>query len=390
MFSTLGYYICIPFAWLVRVFYNLTGSYGIAIILFTLVIKLLMLPFQMKSKKSMMRMSRMSGRMQEIQKKYANNQTKMGEEMQKLYAEEGVNPMSGCLWSFLPLPILIALYSIIRQPVTHFMMLSEQAMYGIINHLADAGASVSTIVKVAEDGAMELGKTGLPQLLPYGQINLVKEITSQMPEYGASVDGWMNLNYNFLGLDLTANPSTGFGNFAFSWAVIGLILIPILAGLSQLVLSMITMKQQPQQEGPAARSTKSMMYMMPLMSVYIAFVMPAALGIYWIAQSVFSLIQEVVLGKIFNKKLEEEENARYEARQSDRQRRMEEGKALQEQRKQQAEQKQSLKEKRKAAQEAKAQKAKKSGGSTTEAGRVGDRPYARGRAYKADRYDEKD
>ena len=128
--------------------------------------------------------------------------------------------------------------------------------------------------------------------------------------------------------------------------------------------------------------------MMPLMSVYFAFIMPAALGVYWIAQSVFSLLQEVILGKFFNKKLEEEENARYEARQADRQRRMEEAKTQQEQRKQQVEQKQTLKEKRKAAQEAKAAKAKKAGSSTTEAGRVGDRPYARGRSYKADRYED--
>lgn len=188
MFSSIGYVICIPFAWLVRVFYELTGSYGVAIILFTLVLKLILLPLQMKSKKSMMRMSRMSGRMQEIQKKYANNQAKMSEEMQKLYAEEGVNPMSGCLWSFLPLPILIALYSIIRQPITHFMMLSEETMYSIINHLADAGVAMGNIVKVAEDGAMVL-KDGLPQLQPYGQINLVKEITAQMPTTAAASTG---------------------------------------------------------------------------------------------------------------------------------------------------------------------------------------------------------
>lgn len=386
MFSSIGYVICIPFAWLVRVFYELTGSYGVAIILFTLVLKLILLPLQMKSKKSMMRMNRMSGRMQEIQKKYANNQAKMSEEMQKLYAEEGVSPMSGCLWSFLPLPILIALYSIIRQPITHFMMLSEETMYSIINHLEDAGVAMGNIVKVAEDGAMVL-KDGLPQLQPYGQINLVKEITAQMPDYGSSIDGWINMNYNFLGLDLTSNPSTGFTSFHLEWACIGLILIPILAGLAQFALSFITMKQQPQQEGPAARSTRSMMYMMPLVSVYIAFIMPAALGIYWIAQSVFSLIQEVILGKFFTKKLQEEEDARYAARQADRQRRMEEAKVQQEQRRQQVEQKQSLKEKRKAAQEAKVQKAKKAGTSTTEAGRVGDRPYARGRSYKADRYD---
>ena len=139
MFSSIGYIICIPFAWLVRLLYTLTGSYGVAIILFTLVIKLIMLPFQMKSKKSMMRMSRMNGKIQEIQKKYANNQAKMQEEMQKLYAEEGVNPMSGCLWSFLPLPILLALYSIMRQPITHFMMLSTEVVQELVAKVTAVG-----------------------------------------------------------------------------------------------------------------------------------------------------------------------------------------------------------------------------------------------------------
>ena len=144
MFASLGYLICIPFAWLLRVFYNLTGSYGVAIILFTLAIKVIMLPFQIKSKKSMIRMNRMSGKVQEIQKKYANNQAKMNEEMQKLYTEEGVNPMSGCLWSFLPLPILIALYSIIRQPITRFMMLKENVLEGLLTSVKAAG--IDTII----------------------------------------------------------------------------------------------------------------------------------------------------------------------------------------------------------------------------------------------------
>ena len=97
-----------------------------SLILFTLVIKLILLPFQMKSKKSMVRMSRMSGKMQEIQKKYANNQLKMQEEMQKFYQEEGFNPMSGCLWSFLPLPILMALYYIIREPIVYLYGLRRE------------------------------------------------------------------------------------------------------------------------------------------------------------------------------------------------------------------------------------------------------------------------
>ena len=130
------------------------------------------------------------------------------------------------------------------------------------------------------------------------------------------------------------------------------------------------------------------MMFMPLFSVYIAFTMPAALGVYWIAQSAFAAVQEFLMGNFFNKKLEEEENARYEARQAERKRKMEEAKVLQEQQRQQAAQKQTLKEKQQAAREAKAAKAARAGTATTEAGRVGDRPYARGRAYKPDRYDE--
>ena len=385
MFSTLGYYICIPFAWLVRLFYNLTSSYGMAIILFTLVVKLILLPFQMKSKRSMIRMNRLSGKMQEIQKKYANNQAKMNEEIQKLYEEEGVSPMSGCLWSFLPLPILLALYSIMRQPITHFMLLSESVVQDLVAKVTTAGVDMSSIVQM-KDGAAVVSN-GVTQLQPYGQINLVKAITEYAPDAASGIDGWINLDYNFLGLDLSATPSTAFSNFSLTWPIIGLILIPILAGGFQLLMTRITMKQQPQQEGPGAGSTKMMMYMMPLMSVYIAFIMPAALGIYWIAQSVFSAVQEFVLGKFYTKKMEAEENARYEAIQADRQKRMEEGRKQQEQRRQETAQKQTLREKQKAAQKAKAEKAKMS---TTEAGRVGDRPYARGRSYKADRYDKED
>ena len=388
MFSTLGYYICIPFAWLVRLFYNLTSSYGMAIILFTLVVKLILLPFQMKSKRSMIRMNRLSGKMQEIQKKYANNQAKMNEEIQKLYEEEGVSPMSGCLWSFLPLPILLALYSIMRQPITHFMLLSESVVQDLVAKVTTAGVDMSSIVQM-KDGAAVVSN-GVTQLQPYGQINLVKAITEYAPDAASGIDGWINLDYNFLGLDLSATPSTAFSNFSLTWPIIGLILIPILAGGFQLLMTRITMKQQPQQEGPRAGYTKMMMHMMPLMSVYIAFIMPAALGIYWIAQSVFSAVQEFVLGKFYTQKMEAEENARYEAIQADRQKRMEEGRKQQEQRRQETAQKQTLREKQKAAQKAKAAKAEKAKMSTTEAGRVGDRPYARGRSYKADRYDKED
>ena len=384
MFATLGYWICWPFAWLTRAFYELTGSYGVALILFTLVVKLVLLPFMMKSKRSMIRMNMVSGQLQEIQKRYANNREKMAEEQQRLYQENGINPMSGCLWTMLPFPILIALYSIIRQPITHFMMLPKSALETLIQTATKAGVNMSNIV-MFKDGAAAIGKDGFTQLASYGQINLVKAVQ----EMGlATPDGWFNVNYNFLGLDLTATPWEFIKNFTFTWAVIGVILIPILSGLSQFILSKITMSAQPQQADASAASMKSMMYMMPLMSVYIAFIMPAALGVYWIAQSVFSLIQELVLNKTLNAKMEAEEEARFQARQAERQKRMEEGRRQQELQKQEEQKKKTLREKQQAAQDAKAAKAAKAATSTTEAGRVGDRPYARGRSYKADRYDE--
>ena len=384
MFATLGYWICIPFAWLVRLFYTLTGSYGMAIILFTVVLKLILLPFQVKSKKSMIRMSRMSGKMQEIQKKYANNQAKMNEEMQKFYEEEGVNPMSGCLWSLLPLPIMIALYSIIRQPVTRFMMLSDIVLEDLVQKLTAAGADMSAIVRLDRAGEVMVSD-GLTQLMPNGQIALLKTIGEQFPQLAANVDGWINVNYNFLGLDLASTPSGVLRPFSLSWASVGLILIPVLAGVSQLLLMRISTKQQPQQDGAAAASTKSMTYTMPLFTVFLAMSVPAALGLYWFAQSGFQAVQEAVMGKFFNQKFQEEEDARAAAIEADRKRRMEEGRIQQEQRKSRQEPKPGLKEKKRAAQEAKAARANRSG--TNEAGRVGDRPYARGRSYQEDRYE---
>ena len=377
MFQTLGYYICMPFAALVRLFYNLTGSYGLSIILFTIVIKLIMLPFQMKSKRNMVRMNRMSGKMNEIRKKYANNQAKANEEIQKLYQEEGVNPMSGCLWTMIPLPILIALYSILRQPITHFMSIKKDVALSLIDKVAAAGADISAIATI---------KDGVTEFTPYGQIALVKLINEDLPQVAEGIEKWFHIDFNFIGLDLTRHPWDAVKAFEPSWAVIGLILIPILAGGFQLLMTIMTMKQTAQQ-GNAAGQTQGMMYMMCLFSVYIAFIMPASLGIYWIAQTVFSMIQEFFMNKFYNQKIEEEERIRYERIQEERKKKQEEGRRLQEERKkkQAEEQKMSLKEKKKAAQAAKEAKAAKAPG-TTDAGRVGNRPYARGRAYLEEHY----
>ena len=368
------YYICYPFAALLRLFYDLTNSYGISLILFTLVVKLVLLPFQMKSKKSMVRMNRMNGQIQEIQKKYANNPQKQQEELQKFYAEQGVNPMGGCLWSFLPLPIMIALYNIIREPIVYFMNFGSKA----------AGQEV---LAKAKDAIAAAGIALSENNVAFEQIEVMNVINQKLPDFAAGIENWFTVDYNFIGINLETIPTAAFQMLksGISWAVIGLILIPVVSAALSFLQSKIAMMGQKGSNGAA----NSMMYMMPLMSLWIGFTLPAALGVYWIANSVFSIIQEFILGKFYNTKLEAEEDERQRKLEEDRRKRQEEGRKKQEKIAQQTEKKLTLKEKQQAAQEAKEAKAAKKKTSTTEAGRVGDRPYARGRSYVADRYDEK-
>jgi len=377
MFATIGYWICIPFAALLRLFYNMTSSYGVSLILFTLVIKLILLPFQMKSKKSMIRMSRMNGRIQEIQKRYANNQSKMMEETQKLYAEEGVSPMSGCLWSFIPLPILMALYYIIREPIVFFMNFGGRA----------AGTAVVTAAKAAiESAGINIAATSKA----YEQIAIVKAISSNTGNAGidsflAANPNWVNVNYQFLGMDLSALPSSAFSMLksGISWAAVGLLLIPLVSCVLQFLMMKVSMKDQPQ-TASTATSNKMMMWTMPLFSLWIGYTLPAALGVYWVAQSAFSAIQEFLLSKFYNGKLTAEEDEHQRQVEETRRVRQEEAKRKQEEQRQ-------ISAKQRADQKKKAAKAAQESGkgkkaSTTENGRVGERPYARGRAFDAKRY----
>ena len=110
-----------PFVWVLNTFYQMTGSYGLALILFALVVKIILFPFQLKGKKSMIQMNMLSGQMQKLQKQYGKDRERYNAEIQKLYEREKVNPMGGCLWSFIPLFILLPLYSIIREPLVYLM-----------------------------------------------------------------------------------------------------------------------------------------------------------------------------------------------------------------------------------------------------------------------------
>ena len=375
MFATLGYYICVPFAWLLRAFYTLTGSYGLALVLFTLVVKVVLLPFQLKSKKSMVKMGRFQPKIKEIQKKYANNQQKMNEEMQLLYAQEGINPMSGCLWSFLPLPILIALYSIIRQPLTRFMLLKTET--------ADAIRTLAvSLGYIAEEG----GRASF-----YEEINLVKFMSENFAQFQGKFEGIFPMNYNFIGLDLTVMPGNVWKEFfTGGWPIIGVVLIPIVSAVLSFFQSKVAMATNNSAEGDdaAARTSKGMMYTMPLLSLWIGFTMPAALGVYWIANSIFQTIQDYFLNKYFKDAMDKEESDKERAKREARVQKMQAAREQQRKWEEEKNTQKTLKEKRAEKQAEKERNKDKKSTSTTENGRVGDRPYARGRSFSEDHYGE--
>ena len=367
MFAQIGYYICVPFAWLTRLFYTWTGSYGVALILFTLMVKLVLLPFQLKSKKSMLRMGRMNGKVQEIQKKYANNKEKQQQEIADLYAREGVNPMSGCLWSFLPFPILIALYYIIRTPLRYFMSLSNEV--------------IAKITELAVSLGYVSGAEG--QAAAYDQIYLAKFIHDNWSSFDGKFDGLIDLNYTFLNMDLSAVPKDLFSQFpSGGWPVIGLILMPIISAALQFLMTQISMKSNGNSN--VNGSSKVMLYMMPLMTVWMGYILPAALCVYWIANAAFSCLQELLLNKKFNAILDREETDKERAKREARAAKM---MASRERMLQQQQQMEKAKSGGKKPQNASAKKQDKRA-STNENGRVGQRPYARGRAYSEHHYDE--
>ena len=203
---------------------------------------------------------------------------------------------------------------------------------------------------------------------------IAKFISDNFADFSGKFDGLLNVNYNFLGLDLTVMPGDVWKDFfTGGWPVIGVVLIPFISGALSFLQSKASMAGNVAAEGndAAARSSRMMMWMMPLMSLWIGFTLPAALGVYWIVNSLLYAIQEKVLTKYYKSHMEDELSEKEKQKRDDRLRRMEA--AREQQRKIAAEEaeKKTLKEKRAEKQAAKATKKKNS---TNESGRVGDRP----------------
>lgn len=285
-----------PFGWLMWAMYQLVSNYGVALLLFTIVVKLLLFPLALKQQKSTIKMQLFQPKMQEIQTKYKNNPTRMNEELSALYAQEHYSPMSGCWPTLIQFPVIFGLLDVVYRPLTHLLRFSD--------------ATITALTEIAS-------KLGVSVIGYAPQISIYQSVIANPSAYSAAgsevIAKLQSLDMFFLGMDLGSTPNLPWKG-GWSWLVI----IPILSGITALLSSIISMRNNPSM-GNTGAGMKGMMYLMPLMSLYFTFLVPAGVGIYWTMSNVFSCVQMVILNKIYNPKeiaekikIEAEERAKRE------------------------------------------------------------------------------
>lgn len=287
-----------PMGWIIQQIYNLVANYGLSIIIFTILIKLVLLPLNIHSQKAMKKQQKIQPYVAELQEKYKNDPEKLQREMMKLYKDNNISMAGGCLPMFIQMPILVGLYQVIQKPLSYLKDVDWMLQETIdkVYMLRDMFATGNLVNQTEE------------QLANMSQIQLSNWATQH---FGAG-DPW-SINFNFIGLDLSHVPSTAINyimHLDFSdMGKILILLIPIFAVILSILTNKITMAQTGQdkakQDDKAASMNKSMMWMMPIMTLFFTFTLPSGLGLYWIISSVMQIIQQLVLNKFLDKKGEE-------------------------------------------------------------------------------------
>lgn len=412
-------FISTPFGYLMEGLYWLTSNYGVSLILFGIIVKLVLAPTTAKSKKSSMKMSRLQPRVKLLQEKYANDPQKQNQEIQALYKAEGVSMGAGCLWSLLPLLIIFPLFAVIREPLEYIVHMSETEAQALVG----AAQNIGLIAKDNYYAQIEAAQR-LSELL--SNEDLLAEVARLAEEAKVTIDltPYMNtdsINLTFLGLNLGAEPSWHFweGQFwAGGWQSIGLALMPVLSAGVQVLSMVVTMRinnslvtnekgvrdKEAAKNSQANKTNKTMMIIGPAMSLLIGFSYPAALSLYWLTQGAASMAVDVALTLKYRKeydaedaeriaKLVEEERAEMEreriraerrAANPDGQTQNTSKKKLQKQQQQSAEA-----DKAAAAREyaiKRGQLVEETEEKNTALSGIPDRPFCKGRAYDADRY----
>lgn len=272
------------FGWILWGAFIVVKNYGIAIIIFTLIIKVLIYPFSIKQQKSMAANARFQQKQQEIMQRYANDRNKANLEVQKLMAQENISPLSGCAPMILPMLVMLGVYWSVREPLTNTL------------HIA------SDKVTAAVDCLSRLPGLGVSMDSQYGQMSIIKYF-GQMQDYLTNSNGdalftgdevsriqEFSHGFNFLGLDLLATPAKSSFE-SMLW------LIPVLCFVSYCVTMILTQKiNGTKMQG----CMMAMPVFMSLFSAYIAYSVPGAVGFYWIASSLLGFVQSIIMSKFYN------------------------------------------------------------------------------------------
>ncbi len=264
----------IPFGWVLYWLQELIGNYGWTLIAFTVIIKLLMTPLSIKQQKSSAKMAAFQPKLQELQKRYGKNKEKYQEEMMKLYEREGYSPTNGCLPMVIQMVILFGIIEVVYRPLRYVLQISNDVIDAACKALDLTSSQQLQLINIVQHGSGEA-------------FEKVQNIFS-----AADIAKIQEFDMMFLGLDLSQTPT-----LAFNW----LLLIPILACATALLVSLVSMKQQPATEGQQGMMMKVMMFASPIMSLFFTFQLPAGVGLYWIISNITSFVSSEVLRRIYTK-----------------------------------------------------------------------------------------
>ncbi len=277
--------INVPLGYLFRFIFLAVKNYGWTLVLFTIITKAILLPLSVKQQKSMSKMQAVQPKLAELQKKYQYDKEKLNQETMKLYQSNNINPMGGCLPLLIQFPLLIGLYNIIRNPLTYVVQLGK---YGL--------PTLTETIEVMKTMGLEV--TGrMVNEIPAAKF--MTEHFNELVEKLPSLSGALTMDFNFIGLDLSATPSLN--------NISPLLLIPVLAGLTTFLTSWLTQKLSGNKpSGDNAQTMQMMNYIFPFMTVFFAFSLPAGLGLYWIISNIVQFVQQIILTKVVGKKIAEE------------------------------------------------------------------------------------
>lgn len=295
------------FGYLFRFLLPIVGNYGLALLIFTLFFRAILLPTTIKQQKSSAKMVRLQPKLKRIREKYQDyspqeRNMKIQQETSELYQREGYSSMgASCAPLLFQLPILWGLYGVIRNPLKYVLEISEEAiaaLSGVMNTITAAatGEAVVTAGNAAGRASAYIEATIISNIEA-----IVEAKPELLTQFGAEIEKIRAFDFSVFGIDLGAIPKEFYTEFGISKASILVLAIPVLSGLTSLLTSVISQVRQ-KKNNPNMENQQMMgcmMLSMPLMSVWFTWSMPAAMGMYWILSNVLAFVQTLILGHIY-------------------------------------------------------------------------------------------